>query len=97
MNIDLQTIGGVVVLAVSLTALIVKKFSIEDNNIKKLISAGLATIIAVSFNLLGIGFQDSTIVVLIGEIFTSIFASKIAYDSLAKPIEEIRTGTRKKQ
>jgi hypothetical protein len=86
MIFDLQTVGGVIALSVFLTAFLVKILKVDDNDAKKLISAGLAIVIGIFAHLSGLGFQDSTIIILIGEILASVFGSKLAYDSLVKPV-----------
>ena len=84
--IDLTTIAGVVALAVLVTGILVSWLKITDSNIKKLIAAGLAAVIAVVSKLTGIGFADLDWQGLIVGIFGSVFATKVAYDSVVKPI-----------
>lgn len=86
MELDLTTIGGVVAVALSLSALVIKKLQVEDDNAKKLIAGGIAGALAGATRLLGLGFADMDWAGLVTAILGSIFATKISYDSVIKPV-----------
>ena len=88
MNIDLTTIGGVVAVAMSLAALVIKKLNVEDDNTKKLIAGGIAGGLAAATRVLGLGFAELDWAGLAAGILAAIFGTKLAYDSVVHPIAD---------
>ena len=85
---DITSIAGVAALAVVLTGVAVSIFKITDDSIKKIISAGIAVVLAVVSKLTGIGFADVAWTVLIIDVLAAILAAKVGYDSIVKPVAE---------
>lgn len=88
MEPDLTTISGIVVVAMSLTAVIVKKLEISSDSTKKLISAGIAGGLGVAARLLGVGFLELDWPDLAAGIVAAIFATKLSYDAVVKPVTQ---------
>ena len=84
-SVDVTTVAGIVTIAMIVSGILIRKLKITDKQVKQLLSAGVAVILAVVVQLTGIGFAGMAIQQLIGAIIASVFATKMTYDSLVKP------------
>ena len=76
MTPDLTTIAGIVAISMIASGVIISKFGVIDKNVKQLISAGSAIVLAVGSKLAGVGFSDMAWQTLAVGVIGAIFATK---------------------